>query len=60
MVLMSTMFWLSRSEGVGDGVLSFRARARFLPLPLHFTDCDTESHRPRGAAGSLFAELAAL
>lgn len=50
-----------RSED-GEGVLTSRSCSSLDStfLALRFTDFDTESYRPRGAAGFLFAEFSAF
>ena len=63
-VLMLAATGSPQSRGSGEAILApcawFLVYRAFLPLPLGLTDCNTESHRPRGAVGFLFAELAAL
>lgn len=58
---MSMSSW---SKGSGEGERAPRAclstHWTSLSIPLCVTDCDTESHRPRGPVGFLFLELAAL
>ena len=64
MVWTSTVFIPPWSGGSIEAALMpcvcSSVRWTFLPLPLCITDCETESHRPRGAVGFLFLELSVL